>query len=119
MRVIRLGVLLVVLAGCGVASAQEPPPVACPAGLLLDQGASGGGNCVCPDSGEGVGWVGSDGVFVAFAVEPDRADADGDCGTDPREVTVVAAAEVVAVPAPSVPVSVPAGEPGGVLRRTG
>lgn len=91
--------------------------MACPAGLLLDPGASGGGNCICPDSGEGIGWVGADGVFVAFTVEPGRADADGDCSTDVREVPaddpVVAAAVPAAVPVPA-PV-----EPGRVLRRTG
>lgn len=116
MRVIRLGVVLVVLAGCGVASAQEPPPVACPAGLLggdVVPPVDGGTDCVCPDTGEHVGNVWADGTWHPSPID------DGDCSTPYPPVPVEG--EPPAVEAVTVtPVAAPASAPtGSVLRRTG
>lgn len=66
-----------VLDGAGAVTGDE-----CPAGLLLDPGSSGGGNCVCPDTGEGIGYIGTDGVYAPFD-NWGTPDSDGDCATSP------------------------------------
>ena len=74
------------LAGGDADAVESPTSDSCPAGTILDPVVvtperPPGGLCICTDNGEVIGEIDTRGVFVPYAVEPNRTDSDGDCST--------------------------------------